>query len=42
MDLEQRKMVRNLVNTVMNDLLVEENASFDKDAMAQIIMKKVA
>ena len=42
MDLEQRKMVRNLVDTVMNDLLVEENASFDKDAMAQIIMKKVA
>ncbi len=42
MELEQRKMVRNIVDTVMNDLLTEENASFDKDAMAQIIMKKVA
>ncbi|MEA1919200.1 MAG: F0F1 ATP synthase subunit B [Campylobacterota bacterium] len=42
MDLEQRKMVRNVVDNVMNDLLAQESESFDKDAMAQIIMKKVA
>ncbi len=42
MELEQRKMVRNIVDTVMNDLLVEEGNSFDKKTMAEIIMKKVA
>lgn len=42
MDLEQRKMLRNIVDTVMSDLLAEETASFDQDAMAQLIMKKVA
>lgn len=42
MDLEQRKMLRNIVDTVMSDLLAEETSSFDQDAMAQLIMKKVA
>lgn len=42
MDLEQRKMIRNVVDTVMGDLLTQESDSFDKDAMAQLIMKKVA
>ena len=42
MELEQRKMVRNLVDEIMNDVLVEESSALDKDAMANIIMKKVA
>ncbi|MEA3522627.1 MAG: F0F1 ATP synthase subunit B [Campylobacterota bacterium] len=42
MNLEQRKMVRKLVNDVMDDLLTQESESFDKEAMAQLIMKKVA
>jgi len=42
MNLEQRKMLRNLVDSVMSDLLDEETASFDQKAMAQLIMKKVA
>ena len=42
MELEQRKMVRNLVDEVMNDVLVQESSALDKDAMANIIMKKVA
>jgi F-type H+-transporting ATPase subunit b len=42
MELEQRQMVRNVVDTVMADVLAEESAGFDKEAMAQIIMKKVA
>jgi F-type H+-transporting ATPase subunit b len=42
MDLEQRQMIRTVVNEVMEDVLSEESAGFDKDAMAQIIMKKVA
>ncbi len=42
MELEQRKMVRGVVDSVMSDLLSDESGSFDKDAMAQLIMKKVA
>ena len=42
MDLEQRKMVREVVDAVMDDVLAEESAGFDKETMAQIIMKKVA
>ena len=42
MDLEQRKMVREVVDTVMEDVLAVEGAGFDKETMAQIIMKKVA
>ncbi|MBN2894705.1 MAG: F0F1 ATP synthase subunit B [Campylobacterales bacterium] len=42
MDLEQRKMVRTVVDTVMRDLLQQESDGFDKDAMAQIVLKKVA
>jgi len=42
MELEQRKMVRAMVNEVMQDLLTQESDGFDKDAMAQIILKKVA
>jgi F-type H+-transporting ATPase subunit b len=42
MELEQRKMLRGVVDSMMNDLLAQETASFDQDAMAQLIMKKVA
>lgn len=42
MDLEQRKMVRSVVDSVMRDLLQQESDGFDKDAMAQIVLKKVA
>jgi F-type H+-transporting ATPase subunit b len=42
MELEQRKMVRALVEEVMQDLLSQESDGFDKDTMAQIILKKVA
>ncbi len=42
MDLEQRKMIRSVVDEVMGDVLSQDGAGLDKDAMAQIIMKKVA
>ena len=42
MELEQRKMVRNLVNEIMDDVLAQESSALDKEAMANIIMKKVA
>lgn len=42
MELEQRQMVRNVVETIMGEVLSEESAGLDKEAMAQIIMKKVA
>jgi len=42
MELEQRKMVRDLVDEIMSDVLAQESSALDKDAMANIIMKKVA
>ncbi len=42
MELEQRKMIRNLVEEIMDDVLAQESSALDKDAMAGIIMKKVA
>ncbi len=42
MELEQRKMVRQLVDEIMNEVLTQESSSLDKEAMANIIMKKVA
>ena len=42
MELEQRQMIRNVVNEVMDEVLVQESGGLDKEAMAQIIMKKVA
>ena len=42
MDLEQRKSVRDIVDEVMNDVMVQAGESLNKDKMAQIIMKKVA
>jgi len=42
MELEQRKMIRNSVDEIMSEILNEDSTSFDKEAMAKIIMKKVA
>ncbi len=42
MDFEQRTMTREVVDTVMNDVMTQENENFGKEAMAQIVMKKVA
>jgi len=42
MALEQRKMVRQLVDEIMADVLTRESSALDKEAMAGIIMKKVA
>jgi F-type H+-transporting ATPase subunit b len=42
MEFEQRRMVREVVDAVMADVLAEEAAGFDREAMAQIILKKVA
>ena len=42
MYLEQRQMIRDVVNEIMEDVFEQESAGFDKEAMAQIIMKKVA
>jgi len=42
MDLEKRQMTRSVVEELMGDLLQQESSSFDKETMAQIIMKKVA
>ncbi|MBU0632311.1 F0F1 ATP synthase subunit B [bacterium] len=42
MELEKRKMVREVVNATLNELLTEDNNSFDKKAMVDVILKKVA
>ena len=42
MGLEQREMTRDVVNEVMDEILALESDALDKEAMAQIIMKKVA
>lgn len=42
MEFEQRKMVRNVVEAVLNDVLSQSDESFDKEAMANVILKKVA
>lgn len=41
-DFEQRKMVRNVVEDVLNEVLSQSADSFDKKAMANVILKKVA
>ena len=41
-DFEQRKMVRNVVENVLDDVLSQSSDSFDKEAMANVILKKVA
>ena len=42
MDFEQRKMVRSVVEDTLSDVLGQTADSFDKEAMANVILKKVA
>ena len=42
MEFEQRKMVRNVVETTLTEVLAQSDDSFDKEAMANVILKKVA
>lgn len=42
MELEQRKMVSSVVEDVLEEVLTQSNESFDKKAMANVILKKVA
>jgi F-type H+-transporting ATPase subunit b len=42
MDFEQRKMVRNVVEEILEEVLTQSSDSFDKKAMANVILKKVA
>jgi F-type H+-transporting ATPase subunit b len=42
MGLEKRQMVRNLVEEVLSDALTQDTSVLDKDAFAEIILKKVA
>ncbi len=41
-EFEQRKMVRTVVEDVLNEVLSQSGDSFDKEAMANVILKKVA
>ena len=41
-EFEQRSMVRNVVESVMKETLSQSSQSFDKKAMADVILKKVA
>ena len=41
-DFEQRAMVRNVVENIMKETLSQSSQSFDKKAMADVILKKVA
>lgn len=42
MEFEQRKMVRTVVENVLSEVLSQSSESFDKEAMANVILKKVA
>lgn len=42
MDFEQRNMVRNVVEDIMSETLSQSSQDFDKEAMANVILKKVA
>ena len=42
MEFEQRKMVRTVVEVIMTEVLSQSSESFDKEAMASVILKKVA
>ena len=42
MDFEQRKMVRSVVEDTLNEVLSQSGEDFDKEAMAKVILKKVA
>jgi len=42
MDFEQRKMVRGVVEDTLSEVLSQSSEDFDKEAMANVILKKVA
>lgn len=42
MEFEQRKMVRTVVQDILSEVLSQSSESFDKEAMANVILKKVA
>jgi len=42
MELDKRQMVRNVVEEVLSEALGQDNSGLDKDAFADIILKKVA
>ena len=42
MEFERRKMVRNVVEVTLAEVLNQSSESFDKEAMANVILKKVA
>lgn len=42
MEFEQRKMVRSVVENTLSEVLIQSDDSFDKEAMANVILKKVA
>jgi len=42
MDFEQRKMVRSVVEDTLDEVLSQSSDGFDKEAMANVILKKVA
>ena len=42
MGFEQRKMVRTVVESTLADVLAQASGDFDKEAMANVILKKVA
>jgi len=42
MELDKRQMVRNVVEEVLSEALGQDNSGLDKDAFAEIILKKVA
>ena len=42
MEFEQRKMVRTVVEETLSEVLSQSSESFDKEAMANVILKKVA
>ncbi len=41
-EFEQRKMVRSVVENILKETLAQSSESFDKESMANIILKKVA
>ena len=41
-DFDQRNMIRSVVEDVINETLKQSSENFDKDAMANILLKKVA
>ena len=42
MEFDQRKMIRNVVENTVSKLLSDTSDSFDQEAMANVILKKVA